>query len=333
LKRVLIGGSGSTGSSLLNNVLGRNPNIITTLETSIFCKKPLYNNFNFNKWRIPFRFPFGLPNWGYHLYRKTDYKSLYLKKNTPFSSIMLRSRNFMEFADNLFLSMEGYGGEFVWIEKTPANSFHFDQFLDYFANSFVIHTIRNPYDTLASLLERGYPDIYAGGIYLLNTLAGMKSRDSANYYEVRYEDFTSYPEKSLKHILDFLGLNYSGNELKPDGKHYKEANIVTWKKDELGEVEKNTGRFLNSSQEIQNRVIAITNLLKVSPEGAKFYETPEISFCLLVEKLGYEFINKRVNLKEFSKLHNQLQDDKRTRIQKGYLFHFLNYPLELKKTY
>ena len=49
---VLIGGSGSTGSSLLRTILNRHPLIFSGSELNFFNKKQLYYNWNKYKTRV-----------------------------------------------------------------------------------------------------------------------------------------------------------------------------------------------------------------------------------------------------------------------------------------
>ncbi len=69
---VIMGGSGSTGSSLLKNILNRNSKIFAGTETSLFCKKGIYFNWSSAKSRLLKRGVRGLRNFGFHIYNGTD---------------------------------------------------------------------------------------------------------------------------------------------------------------------------------------------------------------------------------------------------------------------
>lgn len=324
MKRIIIGGSSSTGSSLLNNVLGRNSSIYTTVETSLFCKRALFDDFNKNKWKISFKFPFGLKNYGHHLYRKTDLGLISGLAAHDIKDGITKYENFQEFADYIF----GNCKKEVWIEKTPGNSCNFDLFLDAFQDSFVIHTIRNPYDALTSMLLRGFSDAYAAGIYLLNTLCALKNSGHDRYIEIRYESLTNDPEKTIRELLDKIGIQYEGSELLPQNEKIDFANISTWNKDETGHIEPNINRFENAPVLVRERVVDIIEGLKVSVKGASFYGVPDIGFRDLVEELGYAIKNQGGSNSK-NKIKSSLVTDRLLRLRKMYFSHYYHYPLEI----
>ena len=66
--QVIMGGSGSTGSSLLKNIMNRHQEIFAGGETAFFAKKMIYDNWLKARSRILKRKLFGLRNFGWHIY-------------------------------------------------------------------------------------------------------------------------------------------------------------------------------------------------------------------------------------------------------------------------
>jgi hypothetical protein len=326
LKRIIIGGSGSTGSSVLNNILGRNSSIASTIETSLFCKRELYQNFNKNKWRINLKFPFGLRNHGYHLYRKTDVNLITGLDPEKLNDYINSSHGLQEFSDKIFLK----DGKSFWVEKTPANSYNFDLFIKVIENSHVIHTVRNPYDALTSLILRGHSGIYAAGIYLLNTLSALNVADREEYTEIRYEELTGNPGQIIGQLFKKLKIPLEGNEIIPREVGNEFTNIDSWNKSEIGPIEKNEGRFRNATPATQQLVSFLIESIYVSKSGAKYYNIPPISLKELVSELGYK-LEPIIKSNEGIKLRYTLRMDRIYRLYKLYLPHFYHYPLAIIK--
>jgi len=166
LGKVLMGGSGSTGSSLLKNILNRNERIFSGGETAFLSKRLVYDDWPKAKKRLQRRKTKGLRNFGFHIYNGTDMCfPEYLWKPDELDSAAVASMNLDEFCEVYFGKALELTGATTWIEKTPANAACFASFLNHFQDSKVIHMVRNPYDTIASLCNRGFSLHYAVGRY------------------------------------------------------------------------------------------------------------------------------------------------------------------------
>ena len=98
--RMLIGGSGSTGSSLLKNILSRHPEIFAGSETSLFTKRELYYNYSMHKWRILKSFPLGLKSHTFHMYNGADLiHNEYGHSIESIKKLISLTFEFQEFAD------------------------------------------------------------------------------------------------------------------------------------------------------------------------------------------------------------------------------------------
>jgi hypothetical protein len=96
----------------------------------------------------------------------------------------------------------------VFVEKTPSNVYSFAALAEQFPEVPLIHQIRDGRDVVASFRSRGKSLFHAASLWLYDTLCGLRVRDSASYLETRYEDLAFEPEKALVQILSHLGLDW-----------------------------------------------------------------------------------------------------------------------------
>lgn len=155
---ILIGGSPSTGSSVLVNVLNRHPELAAGPETYLFIHPDLYREWD---------------RYGHYLLKRDRFRGLksigWFRKNgadlllpeygwdpAGLAALLNRSASFPEFVEGYFSTAMTRKGATQWIEKSPSNSLAFPDFLKFFPEGKVIHTTRNPYDAVASLIARTF---------------------------------------------------------------------------------------------------------------------------------------------------------------------------------
>ena len=130
---IIMGGSGSTGSSLVKNILNRHPDIFAGEETSFFAKKNIYQNWDKVKKRITSRGIRGLRNHGFHLYNGTDLsENEYLNDQFEIQEMASSSESLAAFCSEYYRKPLSQTEARLWLEKTPANAACFDFFLDHF---------------------------------------------------------------------------------------------------------------------------------------------------------------------------------------------------------
>ncbi|BCX82136.1 hypothetical protein MIT9_P1721 [Methylomarinovum caldicuralii] len=104
-------------------------------------------------------------------------------------------------------------GKNRWGDKTPYYVLHMPTILEMFPDAQFIHLIRDGRDVLLSLFGRchdfGVYNSYYGARYWEQYVATGQhlGRQLApdQYLEVRYEDLLAFPERTVRHILNFLG--------------------------------------------------------------------------------------------------------------------------------
>ena len=152
--QIIMGGSGSTGSSLLKNILNRNQEIFAGGETSFFAKKMVYENWQKAKSKVLKRKFSGLRNHGWHLYNGTDLlQPEYLWDKDDLNAALKETNSLQEFCKVYYDKSLNEARASMWLEKTPANSACFSFFLKAFGQGKAIHMVRNPFDTIASLMS------------------------------------------------------------------------------------------------------------------------------------------------------------------------------------
>ena len=329
--QVIMGGSGSTGSSLLKNILNRNPELFAGGETAFFAKMMIYENWKKAKTRVLKRKFFGLRNHGWHIYNGTDLlQDEYLWKKEALHTELKKSNSLEDFTSMFYKKAMDASGASMWLEKTPANSACFKPFLSLFQNGKVIHMVRNPFDTISSLEKRGYSLYYAVGIYLLNTACGLSVDDSKRSYTVKYEDLVSDPQNTVKGICSFLEIPYDINMLIPQGEVVDQPQLEGWGYDETKAIGKDSvGKFNSLSDQHQDRIVEAVNMIKINEVGKGYYNTPLNTIQEICEMLDYDFypIGKRSVYKE---LKRQESKDRWQRIKRGYPTGFY-YPITLQK--
>ncbi|MGM0588354.1 MAG: sulfotransferase family protein [Bacteroidota bacterium] len=105
-----------------------------------------------------------------------------------------------------------FDGEY-FLDKTPRYYLILDQIRELFPESKIIILKRNPLNVFRSIFntwvredwgrfERYYHDLYSA----ITTINEFTAKDPLNVKEIRYEDLTHYPEKTLSDVIQFLEL-------------------------------------------------------------------------------------------------------------------------------
>ncbi len=229
---IFIGGSGSSGNTLLARMFGRHPAVHCSPEMSLFNKREIYGDFTRLKRSLRGWLQWGVPTRGYSQYFKIlpPAEGLLLTKNDLLiaASQADSPRNFADRIQTLALQRSG---KIVFAEKTPSDVYCFSELAALYPNCLLVHCIRDGRDVICSLMSRGYNVFEASSIWLYNTACGIGCRDLPNYIEVRYEELVSNPESVLRVLCDKAGVDFDPCMLRPkDGeKASKFAVAGSWK--------------------------------------------------------------------------------------------------------
>lgn len=305
-----MGGSPSTGSSLLVNILNRHSMIFAGSETYFFLHRQLQENWSEYKGRLlQTGKVFGLksPAWFVFNGVLSENKD-YGWSREELEGLVRESQTYEEYVERFFSRPVVRDGKTTWIEKSPANSFNFKFFADRYPDAKFIQVIRNPYDTAASLMKRGHDAWYCAGRCLFSNARALGAADLPNYYAVSYENLVVNPEQELSGLLRFLGLSEEVNLPEPQEEEKdKVVQMQGWQHNEYGKIGKSSvGRFQKLPKEEQKLLRAAFSAFELSE---KYVIDPRLRRAEdIFARLGYEYKPEKVRpFKE--KLHEQRTKD------------------------
>jgi len=329
---VLIGGSPSTGSSLLVNLLNRNSRLFAGPETYLFIHPKLFHDWERNKGYLlrPAKL-WGLKAPGWFLMNG----ALLLQaefgwERAELEELVRASNSLPEFAERFFARPLQRSGASIWVEKSPANAQTLALFPEHFPSGKVIHCTRHPLDVVASLQARGLSPWYAAGAYVFHTAFALKAERLPQYHLVKYEALVSEPESTLRAVCRFLGVPYEARMLEPDTE--REVRMPGWKHSETGPVAATSvGRFRELPLDQQEILLAALNAFRLKPAFVEKHALPFDNARAIASHFGYEWLefNPRNHLPA---LRTQCRLDWLHRTLKAYPTGGWGYPARLSPT-
>lgn len=325
---ILAGGSGSTGSSLLQAILNRHANVLAGQETCLFIYPHLFFKWKRYKNYLIRRGVLGVKSTGWSLRNGADLlHEDYGWEQAEIEQVIRESATFKDFVFRFFQKPLAQSGASVWVEKTPQNACSFQTFLKEFPQGKVIQTIRNPYDTMASLLARGFNAYEAAGYFVYHTAAATSANASDRYFQISYEDLVSQPEDCTARLFRFIGLPFDPSVLKPSEEELANPlKLEGWNHSERGHIAKSSvGRFQKLPEIRRNEVIAALQVFKINPSHLRKYGIRYADCRSLCQTLGYEY--RETDPAPFmAQFRAWRRADMFFRTQKLHPTHFLNYP-------
>ena len=196
---IVIGGCGSSGTTLLRRMLDRHPVIFCGPESTVFLNRLMSLD------ELAQRF-------GIDAGRLQDWQC--------------GVRSQAEFVDRFRAACLASAGKAVWADKTPENVRRFGFVRRHFPQARFVHVIRDGRDVACSLRRQSWMKLRerAGPLAIAQCAAywaervsaGRQMRGHPRYIEVRYEDLVRQPEPTLRHLLGFLGVEWSDRILQTD---------------------------------------------------------------------------------------------------------------------
>ena len=325
---VLIGGSPSSGSSLLRNILNRHSKIFCGPETGLFTFPEFYKDWG----KYKFKLLTPLKNTGW--YRKEGIDLLDPEFGIDMEHIrdlLLSSNQFPEFVNPFFKKVLSVNRKEIWAEKTPANARCFAPFLNHFERAKTIHVIRNPYDCVSSQVNRGLSHYYSAVSYLLNVLAALQVSNNPNYIEIKYEDLVHHPAKVVSGLCLKLNLPFESEMLIGSPVNRYDPTILEgWNYEETGDIQSGSvGRF-DSLGDYDKAMIC--QALEVLRKPNLAFDFPELkadhfhSFCQI-----FDYTHKEYSFDKKIQKHLKRQRMKEMLIRTVYRYpmNMRNYPITL----
>ena len=234
---IIIGGSGSSGSTLLATILNRHSDIAIGPELSLFNKPVIYNESygrfirNLNRYIKK-----GVSTQGWFSYLNTFSE---LEKfgwdDEELIEMALSCDNIIEFIDLFFKIFLDKNKKKIWGEKTPSNSYYFDSFLNLYPKARIIHIVRDMKDVIPSFKKRGMNSYDASMLWLYNTSMALRLNQRVNYHELSYEDLVLNPEITLRSLCKFLKISYNKEMLRTSNEDNM-SKIKSWGNNPSGQV-------------------------------------------------------------------------------------------------
>lgn len=322
-----MGGSGSSGSTMLIRKLSTHPEVFCGGEINFFNKEQLFENWNKNKLKILPVFPFYSTK-GWQIYRRSTLtRSEYGWSKTSIKELLQKSDSINQFSATYFDKPMKDKNAKLWIEKTPSNAYSFTKFLEQFPEGKVIHIARNPLDSAASMYKKD-PRVYYGvGTWLYNNSAALAASKSKRYHLVKYEDLIYNQEETLQNLCNFIGIDADGIVMEQKN---KEKHIESWENSPDAKIsDSSMGKFAKLPQEIQDEIHTAFNSCVIAESHVREKNLPYTDFKSICKVLGYDDALKPVeSLKD--KIEKDLKRDKRMRTLKMYETKGSFYPLEIK---
>jgi hypothetical protein len=325
---ILIGGPGSSGTTMLRVYVDRNRDIFSGDELNFFNKKTLYDNWNKNKFKLLNNnrfFANSTNGWGPSPGSNLLSREYGWTKD-EIVSLINDSRDIKEFTNNFFNKPLKKSDKKIWVEKTPSNAYCFKEFLDLDESYKVIHMTRHPFDVVLSYIKRGMSPYFAAGSWIYNNATALMSEDSDRYILVKYENLVSNQDKEFDKIYSFI--NAKNKNILEDSSINKVKNktkLDAWEYSAEDHIHKDRiNSFSRSDKALQQIIISALFSFQICDnyENGKFSSLNTIE--KISEKLGYDItFNKEFKIKG-SKI--QMWNDKIKRTLKFYSTNIFNYP-------
>jgi len=213
---IFIVGHPRSGSTLLASLLGEHTKIAALPETH-FVRSSIYGGTPLKRWMA-----------GRSLKAKVEL--IYTNVRLPDAGI--ESEEFTRYCQQqdvdprssaqllrAFLQLcRERGGKDMILEKTPGHIAHVNEILKWIPQAKIIFTVRDARDAVSSLLRvkwtHSNPKRHAAyWAWCVRKAISAKTDYPGQVYIARYEDLVQDPERSLRDMCDFLGVEYQEYKL------------------------------------------------------------------------------------------------------------------------
>jgi hypothetical protein len=204
----IIGGCGSSGTTLLAHLLNQHPEVISGPELNFFNHDAILD-LGLLKSVYPKLIRNRRPIDGYHeLSGFLRHRAYFGIETRHFENWLENSTDPISLINQLCEHVLSPAGKSMFVEKTPTNVYNFCGLSKLEPAIPLIHIVRDGRDVVSSLMRRGWSLFRAGSRWLYDTLSGLSARNSVGYLEIRYEDLVRKPAPALGKIFAHLYLPF-----------------------------------------------------------------------------------------------------------------------------
>lgn len=125
-----------------------------------------------------------------------------------------------------------------WVEKTPGNVFGFASTRREFPDAFFVHTVRDGLHATTSLMARGHSPFRAATRWYCATAAGVALTTTARAHTVRYERLVNDPDATVSALCAAIEVPFSEHMLMGDPT--ARPWVESWRASEYGEISTNS---------------------------------------------------------------------------------------------
>jgi len=318
----IIGGSQSTGTSLLRQILHRHDDVFCLNESHILCKPEIYQNWKKHKNKLPNNGLLGLKSAGWNVFTGLNLSE---ENNIQKADLKTILKNAESLKDAMKEMKSRVCKEKILIDKTPPNLFCMSDFLTALPETKAIVCVRNPYDVAASLMNRDMSLIDTTAVIISSIVESLKLIEHPQIHFLKYENLVNKSEQVIQDVCKFLDIEYSDHILIPSQNPNEEPlKIEGWNYDERGAIgNESVGRFKTLNLEKQKLIVEALNAIQWMEEKSALER-----FC--------NAFDYACNLVEPSKeILQQLQDEKRKslweRTRRMHHYTLFNDPITIPK--
>jgi hypothetical protein len=294
MKLVIVGGCGSSGTTLLAHLLSRHPAVASGPEMNFFNHKEVlslkelatHKNALFQRRRLTDGY-MDVPTF------LTPGKTFGIDQER-LDEWVNRSNSLRELYESFADHLCAVHGTSLFVEKSPTNVYNFAAFTRLFPDVSLIHQIRDGRDVVVSLMARGKTLFQAGSRWLYDTVAGLGARGAPGYVETRYEELVSDSATTLKRIFRHLKIPFEAATLQNQPLTDKGIYIEHWLERASGRAWKQTpsdpisatsvGRYRESLTPEQ---LSTLYRIRLTKRATTRLGAPVSSFAELLHFLGY----------------------------------------------
>ncbi len=336
-KLVIIGGCGSSGTTLLTHLMSKSKYICSGPEFNCFNHPEIYNisslKQNVKNMYDGKCLPHGYVDVGVFMTFRDEYG---INLNIV-EEWLEKSNDSKSFINYITQHMTTKNKAPVFIEKSPTNVYCFNTIARNYPEYHLVHVIRDGRDVVSSLMRRGFNLFGAGSRWLYDTISGLQARGTKNYIELRYEDLVSSPHEMLSSLFEQLDIPFDPQNVFSNSSESSGQYIENWKNRKEPQLWQQTpsdpissasvGRF---KKDLSLRDIDTLYRIKLSRKTASKFTNSIYSFRGLLELLEYEIEKNKLdlNFQPYSKLKEiGLQsDDYFRRFKRYHSRYFLKFP-------
>jgi Sulfotransferase family len=330
----IVGGCGSSGTTLLAHLLSRHPEIASGPEFNCFNHKEIYD-LPLLRQRYRSMLKGNCEPFGYidvHVFM--THRDYYAINAEQIEGRVRTSNSAQEFIYRIADHVTAHLGKPMFVEKSPTNVYSFKILAEQYSEVPLIHVIRDGRDVATSLRRRGFNLFAAGTRWLFDTMAGLAARKHSNYLEIRYEDLVQSPAEVLQKIFLHLGVDLETDVLRGRSRVKKGVYTEDWKMRSVPQAWQQTpddpistasvGRY---KRVLTAQELSILDRITLNKKGASRLGCEICSFGQLLRELGYtpnsvhvqkhgavkvrEFL---LQLSDYNRLLSRAHDNRRWRL-------------------